>query len=36
MYGDSMLVNGYKYLPKIGGYNKVTHTLQNLAAATAV
>ena len=36
MYGDSMLVNGYKYLPKIGGYNKFTHTAQNLLAATAV
>lgn len=36
MFGDTMLVNGYKYLPKIGRYNKVTHTLQNLAAATAV
>lgn len=36
MYGDSMLVNGYKYLPKVGGYNKITHTLQNLTAAAAV
>ena len=31
VYGDSAIFNGYKYLPKIGGYNKVT--LQNLAAA---
>ena len=36
MYGDSMLVNGYKYLPKIGKYNKFIHTAQNLAAAAAV
>ena len=36
MYGDSMLINGYKYLPKIGKYNKFMHTAQNLAAATAV
>ena len=33
VYGDSTIFNGYKYLPKVGGYNKVTHTLQNLAAA---
>ena len=36
VYGDSTIFNGYKYLPKIGGYNKVTHTLQNLAASAAV
>lgn len=36
VYGDSAIFNGYKYLPKIGGYNKVTHTLQNLAASAAV
>lgn len=36
MYGDSMLVNGYKYLPKIGKYNKFMHTAQNLTAAAAV
>lgn len=36
VYGDSTIFNGYKYLPKVGGYNKVTHTLQNLAAAAAV
>lgn len=33
VYGDSAIFNGYKYLPKIGGYNKITHTLQNLAAS---
>lgn len=27
VYGDSAIFNGYKYLPKIGGYNKITHTL---------
>jgi hypothetical protein len=27
VYGDSAIFNGYKYLPKVGGYNKVTHTL---------
>lgn len=36
VYGDSTIFNGYKYLPKVGGYNKVTHTLQNLAASAAV
>lgn len=36
VYGDSAIFNGYKYLPKIGGYNKITHTLQNLAASAAV
>ncbi len=36
VYGDSSVFNGYKYLPKVGGYNKVTHTLQNLAASAAV
>lgn len=36
VYGDSAIFNGYKYLPKVGGYNKVTHTLQNLAASAAV
>lgn len=36
IYGDSTIFNGYKYLPKIGSYNKITHTLQNLAAAAAV
>ena len=36
VYGDSTIFNGYKYLPKVGSYNKVTHTLQNLAASAAV
>ena len=36
VYGDSTIFNGYKYLPKVGDYNKVTHTLQNLAASAAV
>lgn len=36
VYGDSTIFNGYKYQPKIGGYNKVTHTLQNLIASAAV
>lgn len=36
VYGDSTIFNGYKYIPKVGGYNKVTHTLQNLAASAAV
>lgn len=33
VYGDSTIYNGYKYLLKIGPYNKITHTLQNLTAA---
>lgn len=36
VYGDSTIFNGYKYQPKIGGYNKVIHTLQNLIASAAV
>ncbi len=36
MYGETMLVNGYKYLPKIGKYNNTIHKLQNTLASAAV
>lgn len=35
MFGEDVLFNGYRYLPKIGNYNKVSHTIQNMLASAA-